>query len=181
MSLEKEYLDIVQNILDSDEFQKRKKYRHHENESVYEHCIEVSYLAYRIAKKYGCDSYSAAIGGLLQDFYPYPWQFTKEEAELYKIPKKPRNPLKQHGFVHAREALENARKFYPEYLNPRVENIIIRHMFPLNLHPPRYIESWIVTFADKYVSARVLKHPKSYYKYLGLESMLKKVKRFIKR
>ena len=82
MDLEKEYLEIVEGILNSEEFEKRKKYRHHENESVYEHCLEVSYLAYKIAKKYGFDYKSAAIGGLLHDFYPYPWQYTEEEKSF---------------------------------------------------------------------------------------------------
>ena len=181
MDLEKEYLEIVEGILNSEEFEKRKKYRHHENESVYEHCLEVSYLAYKIAKKYGFDYKSAAIGGLLHDFYPYPWQYTEEEKELYKIPQRPKNPLKQHGFTHAREALENARKYFPEYVTPKIENMILRHMFPLNIRPPRYMESWIVTFADKYVSARVLKHPRSYYKYIGLEGLIKKKKKYVRK
>lgn len=181
MELEKEFYDIISDILNSEEFLKRKKYRHHENESVYEHSLEVSYLSYKLAKKFGCDYKSAAIGGLLHDFYPYPWQYTEEEKNIFNIPARSKNIFNQHGFVHAKEALFNAQKFYPEFLNYKIENIILRHMFPLNIMPPKYIESWIVTFSDKYVSSKVLKYPKSYYKYLGLEGMLIKIKKFIKK
>ena len=33
------------------------------------------------------------------------------------------------------------------------KDIIIKHMWPLTITPPRYYESYIVTFVDKYVSS----------------------------
>ena len=63
--------------------------------------------------------------------------------------------FKQHGFVHAGEALENSKKYFPNYLNKRIENIILRHMFPLNIIPPKYKEAWLITMVDKYVSLEV--------------------------
>ena len=42
-------------------------------------------------------------------------------------------------------------------------------MFPLNIHPPKYKEAWLVTIADKKDSLKIFKHPKSLYKYLGLK------------
>ena len=38
-------------------------------------------------------------------------------------------------------------------LNRVERDIIVKHMFPLTILPPMYLESWIVTFSDKYVSA----------------------------
>lgn len=152
-----EYYDIVKDILENKEFQKRKEYPHHEDESVYEHSLKVSILAYRLAKKNGFDYRSAAIGGLLHDFYSEPWQNKKKKTKLFKM----------HGFVHAKEALENSLKHFPNLVNDRVANIILRHMFPLNIIPPKYKESWVVTMVDKLCSLEVLKHPKSYPKYLG--------------
>ena len=73
--------------------------------------------------------------------------------------------LEKHGFVHAKEASENSKIHFPEYMNKKIENTILRHMFPLNKIPPRYIEGWIVTLADKFVSCEVLFHP-SFFKYL---------------
>ena len=48
---DEEFLNIVAPILGSREFQKRKDWVHHESCSLYEHCLAVSYLAYRICKK----------------------------------------------------------------------------------------------------------------------------------
>ena len=44
-----EYYKIVRNILNSDEFQKRKDFKHHGDISVYQHSLEVSFLAYEIS------------------------------------------------------------------------------------------------------------------------------------
>lgn len=56
-----------------------------------------------------------------------------------------------HGFVHAREALYNSRKVFPHLMNNRIEDIILKHMFPLNIRLPKYKETWIVTLIDKNV------------------------------
>ena len=101
----KEYYDIVSPILNSEEFQKRKQWRHHGDTTLYEHCIKVSYLAYRMSLKFKMDSKSVAIGGLLHDFYYKPW--------MENIEKKPL--LKKHGFVHAKEARDNSYNYFNEY------------------------------------------------------------------
>lgn len=152
MSLEdkEEYYNIIYEILANDEFQKRKEYKHHGDISVYEHSLAVSKYAYIIAKKLGYDYKSAAIGGLLHDFYDQPWQDNQEKKTFFQ----------QHGFIHAKQALNNSKKIFPELMNKRIENIIERHMFPLNKIPPKYIESWIVNLCDKYVSLEVIKEPK---------------------
>ncbi len=148
--MEKEYYEITNIILNHPEFIKRKKYKHHGEISVYEHSLKVSKKAYKMAKKHKKDYKSAAIGGLLHDFYYNPWQENTEKKSFFK----------KHGFVHASEALENAKKVFPELMNDKVENIILRHMFPLNITPPKYIEGWYVTIADKIVSLEVLRYPK---------------------
>ena len=99
-----------------------------------------------IAKKIGLDYKSAAIAGLLHDFYYKPWQENHEKVPFFKM----------HGFVHAHEALENSRKNFPELMNPVVENCIERHMFPLNIVPPKYREGFIITCVDKWNSVREL-------------------------
>lgn len=166
-----EYLNIVSPILNSSEFKKRKKWMHHENVSLYEHLVVVSYLSYKICKKRKYNYRDAAIGGLLHDFYCKSWQ-----ENLYV--KKPF--FKQHGFSHAREAMYNSYKFYPKFMNKRVANIIERHMFPLNIIPPRYKEGWVVTYVDKKVSFSVVLNVKAIPKYLGLSRKIKQLKDFIK-
>lgn len=148
----KDYYVIVKEILESSEFQKRKTYRHHGEISVYEHSLSVSILSYNIARKINIffgkmiiNEYDIAVASLLHDFYYNDYTKDKTKTPFFK----------QHGFVHAREARDNSRKFFPQYMNDRVENTILRHMFPLNIMPPKYIEGWIVTCVDKYVSCEV--------------------------
>ena len=154
-----EFTEIINKIINNDEYQKRKEYMHHENESVYEHSLKVAYLSYLFAKKHNLDIKNTVIGALLHDFYYRPWQEDTEKKSFFK----------QHGFVHAAEALENAKLIFPEYMNPMVEDIILKHMFPLNIRLPRYKESYVVCLMDKYSSLNVLKHPSEYPKYLGLK------------
>lgn len=158
MSYDDEFLGYVSDILNSEEFVKRKEYLHHPNKSVYQHSLEVAYASYKFAKKHNLNARDISIGALLHDFYYKPWQENKEKKKFTKM----------HGFVHAKEALENTKKNFPELINKRVEDIIVKHMFPLNIKPPKYKESWIVSLMDKKNSLDVLKHPKEYPKFLGL-------------
>ncbi len=159
-----EYMKIVSPIINSSEFSKRKFFMHHDDCSVYEHCIMVSYIAYRYCLKIGLNYRDAAIGGVLHDFYSEPWQEHLGEKKPF---------FKQHGFTHAADALDNAVKFFPEYINDRVSDIILRHMFPLNIYPPKYAEGWVVTFVDKKVSVGILKPDKNLLKYLGISKKKK--------
>lgn len=153
-----DYYKIVDEILNNDEFIKRKKFPHHDQISVYDHCLAVSKLSYMLARKMNLDYKSAAIGGLLHDFYSKPWQ-NSEKADKF---------LDAHGFTHARDALLNAHKYFPHLMNEKIDDIILRHMFPLNKIPPKYKEGWIVTTVDKYISLEVMKNPKFLPKLVGL-------------
>ena len=159
-----EYYEIVKPILENKEFLKRKKFPHHGKITVYDHCLAVSKKSYDTAKKLNLDYKSAAIGGLLHDFYYKPWQDNTEKTKFFK----------QHGFVHAKEALENSKKHFSKLMNPKIEDIILRHMFPLNIKPPKYKESWIVSFVDKRISMQIFNDPKNLYKYIGLRKRQKK-------
>ena len=157
--LELEYEKIVTNILNHPEFQKRKSFKHHGDISVYEHSLKVSKKAYRIAKKLKLDYKSAAIAGLLHDFYEHPWMEDTTKRKFFE----------KHGFTHAQNALDNSIKHFKEYLNPAIENAIKRHMFPLNIVPPKYKVGWVVTISDKIVSFEVFKYPKQIIALLGLK------------
>lgn len=163
--IDEEYLNIVSFILNNEEFKKRLKYHHHENRSVYVHSLMVSYRSYQIAKLFHLDYEKAAIGGLLHDFYYEDWQ---------NAPKKKQKILEHHGFAHPRYALENSKKIFPGLVDDKIADIISRHMFPLTIKPPRYLESWIITSVDKYVSLEIFKTPKQLYKYIGIRPKEKK-------
>lgn len=139
---EQEYNAIVADILDNEEFLKLRNFFHH-NSSIYEHAKIVSYLSYRLCKYLNLDYTSAARGALLHDFFLYDWR-NHDEPDLAKD--------KYHGVAHPKIALNNALKNFK--LNDLEKDIIVKHMWPLTLIPPKYQESYIVTFTDKYVASR---------------------------
>ena len=140
--LEAEYYRVIRDIYGHGEFLKLRDYFHH-NSSIYDHVNEVAYLSYRICKYLKLDYRSAARGALLHDFFLYNWR-DHDEPEL------PRD--KNHGIAHPGIALANAEKYFS--LNDVERDIIRKHMWPLTLVPPRYKESFVVSFADKYLSSK---------------------------
>src|SRR5574344_1776660 len=158
-----EWYQIVKDILLSDEFQRRKLFKHHDN-SVWDHSINVSFRSFLMAKYYNLDEKTCAIAGLLHDFYPKAY---KKCPELEKL-----NPnymsrvigklsfKELYGFVHAKEAANNALKYYPKLVDDKIYSCIKTHMFPLNIIPPRYPEGWIITLMDKKLSASTIKEIK---------------------
>ena len=66
-----QYMSIVNNILNNEEFLKIKKIEHH-GISRYDHSLKVSYYSYKIAKILHLDYEQTAIGGLLHDFFLSP-------------------------------------------------------------------------------------------------------------
>jgi uncharacterized protein len=139
---EQEYYEAIDDIYEHDEFLKLKEFFHH-NSSIYVHVHDVAYLSYRICKYLKLDYRSAARGALLHDFFLYDWR-------NHDIPDLPRE--KYHGIEHPAIALDNAQKHFS--LNEIEEDIIKKHMWPLTLVPPKYKESFIVSFADKYLSSK---------------------------
>ena len=157
---EKEFYMIASPILRNSEFQRRRKFLHHQD-SVYEHSLRVAWVSYCMAKKIqkyrSINMQNVVISALLHDFYTTPWR-------EYKTP----ILWKKHGFVHGKIASENAYQIFPNLMNEKIENSIERHMFPLTIIPPKYLEGWIVSMADKYVSLEVFKKPKELPRYIGI-------------
>ena len=85
----------------------------------------------------------------------------QEDKEKHKF-------FEQHGFTHAKNSLNNCHKYFNQYLNVEIEDAILRHMFPLNIKPPKYKIGWVVTLADKMVSMEVFKYPKMLLLLLGI-------------
>lgn len=137
-----EFFEFAEDILSHPKFQEQKKYTHHKGITLFEHSISVAYRSYRVAKKLRLDKRAVVRGALLHDFYLYDWHVEG---------KKKRKPLfKKHGFTHAKAAFDNAEQYFN--LSKKEKDIIVKHMFPLNLRPPRYLESWIVNFSDDFTS-----------------------------
>lgn len=156
-----EWYEIVEDILLHDEFQKRKLFNHHHDMSVWDHSILVSFKSYMVARYYNADARVCAIAGLLHDFYTQAWLYNPELAKLedgkyVKDIGVKKSLFKMHGFTHASNAAENYVRFFPELEDKKITNAIKRHMFPLNIVPPRYFESYIITGVDKLNSVKEL-------------------------
>lgn len=137
-----EFLTMVEEISSNIEYQRLKTFQHHDS-SIYDHIIEVAYLTYRISRQLNIDYRSATRGALLHDFFCYDWR-------NHDLPDLAKN--KFHGLHHPRIALENSEKHF--ILNDIERDIIVKHMWPLTVIPPRYIESFVVVFTDKYIASK---------------------------
>jgi uncharacterized protein len=156
---EDEFYEIIKDIYEHEEFLKLKNHYHH-NSSIYEHVMDVSYFSYRASKFLKLDYQSTARGALFHDFFLYDWR----DHDVPDLAEE-----KYHGIEHPKIALANARKNF--ILNDIERDIIIKHMWPLTLVPPKYKESFIVSFADKYLAS------KEYVTKLKTERVVRRVKR----
>lgn len=156
-SEDRDFTQIVGDILAHAEFQKLKNYRHHDS-SIYEHVVKVAYLSYKISKHFSLDYRSTARGALLHDFFFYDWH-KKRPIEHGRE--------RLHAFHHPRAAYKNAMKHFT--INDMEKDIIVKHMFPLTIRPPKYKETFIVLMVDKLVATgeffseitRTLKKPEA--------------------
>ena len=55
-----EFYDIVKDLIQNDTVKEMKKYRQHFETSCFDHCITVSFYAYKWCKKFGLDYKSAS-------------------------------------------------------------------------------------------------------------------------
>ena len=129
-----EYKECLEGILDHEQVKKLDLHTQHCNTSRLQHSINVSYYSFLICRKFGWDYRSAARAGLLHDLYFYDWRVTKYLRS-------------GHASWHPRVALDNAKKITK--LNKVEIDAIEKHMWPCTPIPPRYIESYVITFVDK--------------------------------
>jgi uncharacterized protein len=132
-----DYRNCVDDMIKIESVRSMEEIIHHRGVSCLAHCLFVSYTSYLICKRFGLDYRFAARGALLHDFYLYDWHIKKTHKGL-------------HGFKHPHTAFENAEKHFT--LNNIEKDIIRKHMWPLTIKLPKYKESYIVAFADKYCS-----------------------------
>lgn len=132
-----EYRACVAGLLDSPQVARMRDIRHHPGVSCYEHSAFVSYVAWRLARRWGADGALAARAGLLHDLYLYD----------------PRSlPAWRQCFAHPRAAARNAAQLEGG-LSPREANAILAHMWPLSPRMPRSREAAAVCLADKLCAA----------------------------
>jgi Predicted HD superfamily hydrolase len=138
---EEEYFrDCISELLRSPEVQKMKTLTQHADISCLEHSISVAYYSYLLCRRCGirADYRSLIRGALLHDFFLYDWHCEGSGEGL-------------HAFTHPKTALKNAERRFP--LNDMERDIIVKHMWPLTVAPPKYRETLIVSCSDKFCSA----------------------------
>lgn len=131
-----EYMECIEHIIEHELVQSMKKYCQHGATTTLTHCVHVSYLSFRICKKVGLDYKAAARAGLLHDFFLYDWHTHCKETKE-----------RLHGFYHPRKALNNAKREFN--LTEKEKDIILKHMWPLTVIPPKSWEGMVVMYADK--------------------------------
>ena len=128
------FLSTINDIIHNDTVQNLKEYKHHYGSTRLEHCINVSYYSYIICKFLKLDYISASRAGLLHDLF-----FYDDQKGI-----KPKFHLWKHPYI----ALKNAKMMFN--LNDKECDIILKHMWPITLVPPKYFESYIICIVDKY-------------------------------
>lgn len=134
-----EFCNIIKDILSNEIVQSLHTFTHHYGSTRFSHSLSVSYLSYKTCKFLHLDYISAARAGLLHDLFLYDCKSSKYKPKF-------------HIWKHPKIALNNATKLFE--LNKKEKDIILKHMWPITFNPPRFSESFIVSFIDKYCSVR---------------------------
>lgn len=137
-----EFFNIITEIINNDKVKKMREYRQHCNTSCYTHCLHVAFYSYLITKKLGLDYKSTARAAMLHDLFLYDWRTKYRDLEY----------CGKHAFMHPKIALRNALEIFD--LNEKEQDIIVKHMWPVTFTLPKYKETFIVTFVDKYSAMR---------------------------
>lgn len=132
---DEEFQSLVNELIQNETVLEMKQYRQHYETDCFDHCYRASYYCYKICKKIKLDYKSAARGAMLHDLFLYDWREKSDRKGL-------------HAFTHGRFALENANKLFK--LNKIEQNMILRHMWPVTIIPPKYLEGFILTIVDKH-------------------------------
>lgn len=131
-----EFKAIIKDIVENNTVQQMRNFRQHYDTSCFEHCYKVALISYIICKKLNLDYISAARAGMLHDLFLYDWRIREPGRKRF------------HAFHHPRIALNNSLKIFS--LNKKEQDIILKHMWPITVIPPKSIEAFIITFVDKY-------------------------------
>ena len=131
---------ILNDYLSHPEVLKMKNHLHHANISTFDHALSVAYKAYEMGYRVKeIDLNLLTVCAFLHDFYLYDWHDSEPDHSM-------------HGFRHASFSANNASRIF--CIPKKGADAIRSHMWPLNITEiPRSREAWILTVADKKVSA----------------------------
>lgn len=131
-----EFYEAVSDLLEHPVVNKMKEYPQHCGTDCYQHCLNVAYANFVICKALGLNARAAARAGMIHDLFLYDWHtYRKKTGKSF------------HGLTHPRHALRIAEKYFS--LTPLEKDIILHHMWPITVAPPKSAEALITTFTDK--------------------------------
>lgn len=147
---------LIRDIKHRDFLQEAKTFHHHGGDNnIYIHCLKTAYVVYVMCLLLRLPPLirrSAVIAALLHDIFGYDWTKRSEITEAWKKEKGIRKITRMHAFSHGEESIENVEKYIK--LNDHQRDAILKHMFPLYPIPPKCIEGWLLTIADKIVAVQ---------------------------
>lgn len=132
------FIYIIKDLIENPTVKQMKNYRQHYETNCFEHCIVASYYCYLLCKKFKLDYISCSRAAMLHDLFLYDW----------RLPKKDRVEKGMHAFTHGLRALNNACEIFE--LNEIEKDMILHHMWPVTIIPPKTKEGFLLTLIDKY-------------------------------
>ena len=141
-----EFHSLIADLIQHDTVRQLAAITHHHFTNRLDHSISVAYLGYRLAKKWGLNYRSVARAGLLHDC------FLESREEIATMNRG------SHSRLHPLLACENAAAITT--LSHMEQDIIKTHMFLVSRCAfPRYKESYLITFVDKYIAMKEVAIP----------------------
>lgn len=128
------YCDMVEDLWRHEKVQEMQKYPHHKVVNTLRHSVYVSFLTYRVCAALHWHVREATRAALLHDFYLYNWYLEKHDE--------------YHVWYHPKTAVQNIERYFGT-LTPMQRDMVLSHMWPLHLQPPKTREGFVLTFADK--------------------------------
>jgi len=136
----KEFYECVKDLMENPIVRQMERYPHHGSTNCYQHCLHVAYYNYHICQRLGLNAKAAARAGMIHDLFLYDWHTYAARTGDYF-----------HGLTHPKKVVKIAKQHFE--LSPLEEDIILKHMWPLTLVPPKYPESYVICLTDKYCGA----------------------------
>ena len=133
---DKFFIDIVSDMIENSTVQQMNNFKQHYETTCFEHCLVASYYCYLWCKRFNLDYVSCSRAAMVHDLFLYDWRKRQNDRKGL------------HAFTHPQTAYENASTLFN--LNKKEKDIILKHMWPVTLALPKYKESYILTFVDKY-------------------------------
>ena len=131
--------EIIDEFINNDTVLKMENYRQHFDVNCYDHCYDVAKIMYKVTKKFNLDYRSATRASMLHDLFLYDWHIRNGRKNF-------------HALRHGKIACNNASMVFE--LNDKEKDMIINHMWPSTIIPPKSKEGFILTFVDKYCTIK---------------------------